>query len=859
MSGMIGIDTAAAMSAVADLALKGTVVLAAAAIAALMLRRAAASARHMAWTIGFAGLLALPVLGFALPSWRLPILPAEPVAYSPAPSAGPAHQARTADAPRLILDTAPATAAAPASAAQVEAAAPADADGRGMWDALGGVAVVAWMLGVLLAMARLASSVTRVRREARTAQPLTDGPAAKMRDRLVWRMGIDRRVTLLQGAAGCMPLTWGIARPCVLLPAEAEGWPADRLEAVLTHELAHVRRRDCAWQLVAEAACALHWFNPLAWAAARRLRLESEHACDDQVLIAGSRGADYAGHLLDVARTLRPPRATPLAAVPMARPSQLRTRLHAVLSAERARGPVPAYVAAPALIGAGVLLAVIAALTPARAGAAEPLTVSPAPCFVPSRDSNFDEATDAQGVHKIWWNTGSCSGSAHIQGVVRFADDYTAIRSVAPGGTFQIALRDGGRSTEVVVRPGAGGRIQPEMRVGGRDVPWGPEAERWLAAALPELMGVSRYGADHRAITLLAQQGADAVAGETDRVANEALQMQYAEALLRDGLDPVTMSRALDRIATLQNYADVPDLLLRAAEGVPADPRVHAAYLRAAGRIDAEADLRRVLSALAVPGKLRAEGWMELFRHARRIGGGKELELLLGGIAPALPADRRVHAEYLATSRRIRNDADRRRALVAMIASGKLDVAMQVRVIGEVAGLGSEREKELMMTQLAPLLSRDAQVAQAFRAAAGWIESAPARTRVLAAWSAAAARTPAPSPADTVPEERMDDTDGTTVLTYQRTVDGGRSDLALLARDVQLTADRGDFERISQDGFVVFRETAEGATRRVRIQPGSDGRLRYTWNGDFSGTDRDAWLRRMFTFFADATRPNRRW
>ena len=110
---------------------------------------------------------------------------------------------------------------------------------------------------------------------------------------------------------GCMPLTWGIARPRVLLPAGTEAWPADRLEAVLTHELAHVRRRDCAWQLVAEAACALHWFNPLAWAAARRLRLESEHACDDQVLIAGSRGADYAGHLLDVARTLRPPRAPP--------------------------------------------------------------------------------------------------------------------------------------------------------------------------------------------------------------------------------------------------------------------------------------------------------------------------------------------------------------------------------------------------------------------------------------------------------------------------------------------------------------------------------------------------------------------
>ncbi|HEX5871973.1 MAG TPA: M56 family metallopeptidase, partial [Longimicrobium sp.] len=499
MSGMmmISIDTAAAVGAVADLALKGTVVLAAAAMAALMLRRAAASARHMAWTIGFGGLLALPVLGLALPSWRLPILPAESVAETPALAVEPVREMGTADAKQSIIHTASQPSAAPQSAEPLRAAAPTADAGNGAWDAFGGLVVLAWMLGAALALVRLASSVTRVRREGRTAPPLAHGPAAEMRDRLVWRMGIDRRVTLLQGAAGSMPLTWGIARPCVLLPAGTEEWPADRLEAVLTHELAHVRRRDCAWQLVAEAAGALHWFNPLAWAAARRLRLESEHACDDQVLIAGSRGADYAGHLLDVARTLRPPRAALLAAVPMARPSQLRTRLHAVLSAERARGPVPAYLAAPALVCACVLLAVIAALTPARAGAAEPFAVSPAPCFVPLRGSTFDEDTDAAGARRMWWRTGPCTGQARIQGDVRFADDLTAVRSVAPGGMFRLALRVGGRETEVVVRAGEGGGIHRTIRTGGRELPWGAEADRWLAAVLPELMGITRYGADY--------------------------------------------------------------------------------------------------------------------------------------------------------------------------------------------------------------------------------------------------------------------------------------------------------------------------------------------------------------------------
>ena len=86
-------------------------------------------------------------------------------------------------------------------------------------------------------------------------------------------------------------MSWGTRRPAVLLPQGAERWPTSRLEAVLLHELAHVRRRDCLTQLMAEVAVALHWVNPLAWVAAHRLRVEREHACDDQALGAGARAS----------------------------------------------------------------------------------------------------------------------------------------------------------------------------------------------------------------------------------------------------------------------------------------------------------------------------------------------------------------------------------------------------------------------------------------------------------------------------------------------------------------------------------------------------------------------------------------
>ena len=122
--------------------------------------------------------------------------------------------------------------------------------------------------------------------------------------------GLRRPVLLLQGEHPTLLGTWGLRQAKMILPREAREWPADRVRIVLGHELAHIQRRDWLVQLAAELLRAVYWFNPLVWIACRRLRQESEQACDDAVLRLGVEGRDYATHLLDVARR-SPPASRP--------------------------------------------------------------------------------------------------------------------------------------------------------------------------------------------------------------------------------------------------------------------------------------------------------------------------------------------------------------------------------------------------------------------------------------------------------------------------------------------------------------------------------------------------------------------
>lgn len=101
-----------------------------------------------------------------------------------------------------------------------------------------------------------------------------------------------------------VPVTIGIVRPRILLPESARDWSAVRLQMVVEHETAHVRRHDVFWNMLAMIAKSVFWIQPLMWVTYQRLAVTREQACDDQVINRGTDANDYASELIAIAGEL---------------------------------------------------------------------------------------------------------------------------------------------------------------------------------------------------------------------------------------------------------------------------------------------------------------------------------------------------------------------------------------------------------------------------------------------------------------------------------------------------------------------------------------------------------------------------
>jgi beta-lactamase regulating signal transducer with metallopeptidase domain len=192
--------------------------------------------------------------------------------------------------------------------------------------------LVVYVTGVVIALVPTVAASFTVRRRLHGSAVVASHEWNALAAEVSAMLGVRRAVRVLVSPDAVVPMTWGFARPVIVLPTAALAWTAAQRRMVLTHELAHVRGADWLFNILARALCALLWFHPGVWWIARNLRDECELACDDRVIAAGARRSDYAELLVNVADA-RVRGVLPDAALALSQRRGLRARLAAVLDA----------------------------------------------------------------------------------------------------------------------------------------------------------------------------------------------------------------------------------------------------------------------------------------------------------------------------------------------------------------------------------------------------------------------------------------------------------------------------------------------------------------------------------------------
>lgn len=245
---------------------------------------------------------------------------------------------------------------------------------------LGGAAVL-WMLCVAFLSLRLVAGAWTLLRWRRSGGPLPESAEGVVR-RLAERLGLSPGMRVLASEKAPQPMAFGLLRPVVLLPVSAlTSCPMDLLEAMIAHELAHIRRHDIWVNVLQRVIETLLFYHPAVWWVSGRMRLERELCCDDLAVKATGRRIEYAEALVAAARQSQLPLPAGLAAAMAAGRTTLSSRIRRVLGVpepvERRRvwlaGPLTLVVVLSVVLATGHIRAANAVRT-----AGDPATSQPA-------------------------------------------------------------------------------------------------------------------------------------------------------------------------------------------------------------------------------------------------------------------------------------------------------------------------------------------------------------------------------------------------------------------------------------------------------------------------------------------------
>jgi bla regulator protein BlaR1 len=288
---------------------QSTLIAAAAGLLTLMLKKNGARARFWLWLAASAKFL----LPFAL------LVAAGARLQTSGPAGSPSQTA-------IVIDEL--TQPFAASATHISAPAPVSY-GQGLMAILPVMLLAIWLLGFITVLVHWYLRWRRMTVALRGLAPSLSGRELELLRRLEPRAGIHRPLQLIMAPSAFEPGIVGIVHPVLLLPAGIADRLSDaQLEAIIRHELCHVRRRDnlaAALHMLVEA---LFWFHPLVWWMGARLLDERERACDEEVLALGSEPQIYAEGILKICEFYL---ETPLACAAGVTGSNLKKRIEEIM------------------------------------------------------------------------------------------------------------------------------------------------------------------------------------------------------------------------------------------------------------------------------------------------------------------------------------------------------------------------------------------------------------------------------------------------------------------------------------------------------------------------------------------------
>lgn len=184
--------------------------------------------------------------------------------------------------------------------------------------------IAVWAAGFLIQLARIAAAMVALKRWKNESSEM---------ERIA---GVSIRESVRVNG----PVAAGILSPVIFVPTGWHTWPEESRKVAIEHELAHHRRRDPLWRLLAAIARAIHWYHPLVHWMSRRFIEQCEFACDSIVLEKGISAKTYARVLCDFADG----RSQSPLAVAMAEQGSLEGRIVRILKPAAGGGTMPLVV-----------------------------------------------------------------------------------------------------------------------------------------------------------------------------------------------------------------------------------------------------------------------------------------------------------------------------------------------------------------------------------------------------------------------------------------------------------------------------------------------------------------------------------